>query len=622
MAPPIYVKGGLWTNVEDQILRAAVSKYGLTQWARVASLLPKKTAKQAKARWNEYLNPTINRTEWSKEEDEKLLGLAKLLPNQWRSIAPIMGRTATQCVERYQKLLESALRDGDSDEEDDELKLSGPGIEALPALGNAFESLPSRPDLEDMDEDEREMLSEAKARLANTHGKKAKRKERERMLDESKRISLLQKRRELKAAGMNVSLELKNKKRRKEFDYNADIPHEHLPPPGLFETTEEDFTNDIEKARFEKQVNLKGISVKEVDDKIKKSNEEATKKASKQLIKEILGAAKIYSQLDELQEAKRRKLDLPAPGDHSQETDNIKERILSKSKEILAGQDLKSTLSSQQAPATETVQSAHVSAPKRISRRKLADFLKSTFAELPKPQNTVQVVLPLVDPNEEEITLQLERTLESQLQNLLILQQVEEEKEKLRRSQVVQRGLKIPHPNLLKTVNLHSLPEIDRLIANEVRALVKSDYTQFEDPSYGAMIVDTLDEEALNRVNAAILEETKRMKSIELPEIEFVLPKTQEAIDQAIDTLDELDGKADEADQTAKDKHEYKDYVKQVEAKFNNISALAEELGEKDSHQTIFAEILQKELAAIGMRSGRLHELVDSVTAAAARVSR
>lgn len=199
MAPPIYVKGGAWTNAEDQILRAAVSKYGLTQWARVSSLLPKKTAKQAKARWNEYLNPTINRTEWSLQDDEKLLNLAKLLPNQWRSIASVMGRTATHCLERYQKLLSDALQVKDEEEEGAiDTSLTGPGIEALPALGNAFESLPLRPDMEDMDEDEAEMLSEAKARLANTQGKKAKRKERERLLEESRRIALLQKRRELK----------------------------------------------------------------------------------------------------------------------------------------------------------------------------------------------------------------------------------------------------------------------------------------------------------------------------------------------------------------------------------------------------------------------------------------
>ena len=33
-------------NSEDEILKAAIMKYGKNQWARVASLLPRKTAKQ------------------------------------------------------------------------------------------------------------------------------------------------------------------------------------------------------------------------------------------------------------------------------------------------------------------------------------------------------------------------------------------------------------------------------------------------------------------------------------------------------------------------------------------------------------------------------------------------
>ena len=49
---------------------------------------------------------------------------------------------------------------------------------------------------------EKEMLSEARARLANTQGKKAKRKARERQLEEARRLAALQKRRELKAAGV------------------------------------------------------------------------------------------------------------------------------------------------------------------------------------------------------------------------------------------------------------------------------------------------------------------------------------------------------------------------------------------------------------------------------------
>lgn len=44
-------------------------------------------------------------TEWSREEEEKLLHLAKLMPCQWRTIAPIIGRTPAQCLEHYEMLL-------------------------------------------------------------------------------------------------------------------------------------------------------------------------------------------------------------------------------------------------------------------------------------------------------------------------------------------------------------------------------------------------------------------------------------------------------------------------------------------------------------------------------------
>ncbi len=98
-------KGGVWKNTEDEILKAAVMKYGKNQWARISSLLTRKTAKQCKARWYEWLDPSIKKTEWSREEEEKLLHLAKIMPNQWRTIAPIVGRTASQCIEHYEKLL-------------------------------------------------------------------------------------------------------------------------------------------------------------------------------------------------------------------------------------------------------------------------------------------------------------------------------------------------------------------------------------------------------------------------------------------------------------------------------------------------------------------------------------
>ena len=91
--------------LQDEILKAAVMKYGLNQWARISSLLNRKSAKQCKARWYEWLDPSIRKTEWTREEDEKLLHLAKVMPTQWRTIAPLVGRTAQQCLERYDRLL-------------------------------------------------------------------------------------------------------------------------------------------------------------------------------------------------------------------------------------------------------------------------------------------------------------------------------------------------------------------------------------------------------------------------------------------------------------------------------------------------------------------------------------
>lgn len=52
-------------------------------------------------------------------------------------------------------------------------------------------------------------------------GKKAKRKAREKMLMEAKRLASLQKRRELKAAGLELKM---REKKRKYIDYGREIP--------------------------------------------------------------------------------------------------------------------------------------------------------------------------------------------------------------------------------------------------------------------------------------------------------------------------------------------------------------------------------------------------------------
>ncbi|GJV01112.1 cell division cycle 5-like protein [Tanacetum coccineum] len=141
------ISGGVWKNTEDEILKVAIMKYGKNQWARISSLLVRKSAKQCKARWYEWLDPCIKKTEWTREEDEKLLHLAKLMPTQWRTIAPIVGRTPSQCLERYEKLLDAACaKDENYEPGDDPRKLRPGEIDPNP------ESKPARPDPVDMED--------------------------------------------------------------------------------------------------------------------------------------------------------------------------------------------------------------------------------------------------------------------------------------------------------------------------------------------------------------------------------------------------------------------------------------------------------------------------------------
>jgi pre-mRNA-splicing factor CDC5/CEF1 len=70
------------------------------------------------------------------------------MPTQWRTIAPLVGRTPAQCLERYQRLLDEAEKQGDSGPTADDVRRLRPGeIDPDP------ETKPARPDPIDMDED-------------------------------------------------------------------------------------------------------------------------------------------------------------------------------------------------------------------------------------------------------------------------------------------------------------------------------------------------------------------------------------------------------------------------------------------------------------------------------------
>lgn len=166
------------------------------------------------------------------------------------------------------------------------------------------------------------MLSEARARLANTQGKKAKRKARERQLEESRRLAQLQKRRELKNAGINIKI---TNRKKGQMDYNADIPFEKKAVPGFYDTQEEIDRNEKQREAFDPR--KQQLANKRKQDQQEDDPNRKRRKNDKNGQSAASAAAARAGQMQKIREAeqssKRRALNLPAPQVDEAELEDI-----------------------------------------------------------------------------------------------------------------------------------------------------------------------------------------------------------------------------------------------------------------------------------------------------------
>lgn len=231
-----------WTSAEDTVLVAAIRKYGLFQWSRISSLLPRKTPQQCKSRWFNYVDPNLSRAQWTRSQDVELVQLLRDRPNQWVTIARMINRSVDNCVQRYKQLMADNVEGGLLTD------VSAPADEAKEAA-------------EDLGEFDNEMISEAQSRLAINQGKKPQRKARERAQAQAKQLADVQRMREMAMLGHKVKL--KKKAKINGIDYNAEIPFEHKPPKGPYDVQIEDDIAQKDKSNWER--NIKGVTLAAAD---------------------------------------------------------------------------------------------------------------------------------------------------------------------------------------------------------------------------------------------------------------------------------------------------------------------------------------------------------------------
>ncbi|KAF5388747.1 hypothetical protein D9757_004764 [Collybiopsis confluens] len=93
---------GSWSKEEDEQLRTAVESRG-PRWCKVAEMVPGRNSDQCSKRWKDTLDPSIDRSKWSLEDDQQLLQAVDQLGRKWTRIVKqyFPGRTGLAAKNRY-----------------------------------------------------------------------------------------------------------------------------------------------------------------------------------------------------------------------------------------------------------------------------------------------------------------------------------------------------------------------------------------------------------------------------------------------------------------------------------------------------------------------------------------
>ena len=109
-----------FTPEEDARLRELVAEKGDHNWNAIQALMPNRTSRQCRERWNLYLSPDVNNSPWTPEEVMRLYTLYVAVGPQWTLLShQFPNRTANNiknklkmCLRRAQRMYRIPEKDG------------------------------------------------------------------------------------------------------------------------------------------------------------------------------------------------------------------------------------------------------------------------------------------------------------------------------------------------------------------------------------------------------------------------------------------------------------------------------------------------------------------------------
>ena len=114
------IRKNRWNEQEDEILRKMIEQHGARNWNLIARSIPGRNGKQCRERWAIFLDPSVSKEQWTKEEDNILRNCQAKFGNKWAFFMNhLPGRSCVAIRNRWTHLCRVGQATSESSDSDD-----------------------------------------------------------------------------------------------------------------------------------------------------------------------------------------------------------------------------------------------------------------------------------------------------------------------------------------------------------------------------------------------------------------------------------------------------------------------------------------------------------------------